>query len=744
MSKVSFKFDNEGYIRVGEEKYSALEILNDAGDTALDWMLASDNAELVALASTWGLTPDKDDKTGSVEEKPTEDPENEGNVDEAVDKSDTGSGGLSNEEITSLTDKLNILFGYKVVKGVVQKDKNGKPVIANQKAAIKITGGAEPKIQADGTIDIPGDVTINLVSGNKSLPSVKDGKFTIKFGIIGGNFICRSVKLSSLEGGPKKVNGQFDISKNELTSLVGSPDEVGSFFATDNKKLTSLTGGPKIIKGITDTNKNQKEFIYDVSGCALTTLEGNGITSFGPGGFNCGGNKITSLAGLGVVTSTGVTRFDCSNNQLTSLNGIPKPIKDTKTGRPGNYWISNNIQITVFPVNMADFEVDGFVASGLSLTSLSFAPKQIYGDFDCSGNKGAKKLTNQSIGKDRFVSGGGFEADAGNRIVKIDGEFITSEGTWKDKTYDRNTEFKKSEAQTSAGFAAGAVSGGVVTFKGTGGLISGQAVYLVEGIRSFTIGYDLNTPNYVPAKKPTPTTINEKHGNFLPRQGLNGGKNSYAGGAPSSAGLSSWKGWGEKYKSFINLSFFENYLGGSGTAPGPWGPWSPNGATIINGKNYGSKADGQFGRPFYYVAGGKSMRSSSGAIFKAKSGSTQSPISNGAELANISVGACAASGNWCDSSGNYKDAQYGGFTTAPNAKNWPFFGQLTDGTWFAGATEGTGVQQFGPILSNHFKSKGKQMKILDVGDGGGSAMLAVNGRMIMGGGRPVPIILAWS
>ena len=175
MAKVSFDFDNEGYINVRGEKYSALEIVNDAGDTALDWMLASDNAELVGLASTWGLTPDKDDRTGSVEEKPTDDPENEGNVDEAVDKSDTGSGGLSNEEITSLTDKLNILFGYKVVKGVVQKDpKTGKPVIANQKAAIKITGGVEPKIQADGTIDIPGDVTINLVSGDKSLPSVKE------------------------------------------------------------------------------------------------------------------------------------------------------------------------------------------------------------------------------------------------------------------------------------------------------------------------------------------------------------------------------------------------------------------------------------------------------------------------------------------------------------------------------------------------------------------------------------------
>jgi len=53
MAKVSFEFDNEGYINVRGEKYSALEIVNDAGDTALDWMLASDNAELVDSRQRW-------------------------------------------------------------------------------------------------------------------------------------------------------------------------------------------------------------------------------------------------------------------------------------------------------------------------------------------------------------------------------------------------------------------------------------------------------------------------------------------------------------------------------------------------------------------------------------------------------------------------------------------------------------------------------------------------------------------
>jgi hypothetical protein len=728
MAKVSFEFDNEGYINVRGEKYSALEIVNDAGDTALDWMLASDNAELVALARTWGLTPDKDDKTGSVEEKPTDDPENEGNVDNAVDKSDTGSGGLSNEEITSLTDKLNILFGYKVVKGVVQKDsKTGKPVIANQKAAIKITGGVEPKIQADGTIDIPGDVTINLVSGDKSLPSVKDGKFTVKFGTIGGNFICRGVKLSSLEGGPKKVTGQFDISKNELTSLVGSPEEVGSFFATDNKKLTSLAGGPKIIKGITDTNKSQKEYIYDVSGCGLTTLEGNGITSFGPGGFNCGGNKITSLAGLGVVTSTGVTRFDCSNNQLTSLNGIPKPVKDTKTGKPGSYWISNNIQITVFPVNMADFEVDGFVASGLSLTSLSFAPKQIYGDFDCTNNKGAKKLTNQSIGLDRFKKGGGFEEDAGNRIVKIDGEFITSEGVWKDKTYDVNTSFKKGESV--GGGVLSTTSGGVIQYKYGNGTIA------LTLINNFSIGFGKITP-VVDSKGVQIRGSNEGTGfkyhfeGFTPRNpNPQAVKGAYMGPKDYDGKISGmgFEVWPEKYKNYINWGTWE-------AASTGWGTLQPTCAFIWNGKNYGAKTK---------TCGNISVAISRGQPSLVYS-STYWDKSTEKLKPNAPVDLLMAGGS-------STVVEKGVVQTASFSKDdrgWPFIGQATlkDGkkTWFAGASlSGHSGNQLGQGLVEYFKSIGGNVIIAAHGDGGGSTAFVVNRKAYTSGNRQVSVILYW-
>ena len=450
MARVTFDFDSDGYINVRGEKYSALEIVNDAGQTALDWMLEQDNEELIGIAKTWGLTPENDDKTGGkTDDGVIDDPENEGDVDDAVDKTDTG-GGLSNEEVTSIQERLNNLFGYKMKNNIVQKDSKGNPIIVNNKAAIKITGGVEPKIQADGTVDIPGDVTINLVSDSKSMKSVDAGKFTVKFGRIDGNFICRGVKLSSLEGGPKFVKGTFDCGKNDLTSLTGTPDEVGIFIADQNPKLTSLAGGPKKINGMADPTKDQRTDIYRVDSCGLTSLDGNGITLFGPGGFNCANNKITSLTGLSTISSVGVTKFNCSKNNLSSLNGIPKPRKDAKSGKPGDFDISHNIPITTFPQQIADFEVNDFKANGLSLTSLSFAPKQVFGNFECTDNKSSTKITNQSIGKDRFKPTG-FEEVAGNRIVKIDGDFVTNEGSWKDKTYDSNTVFKASAAVITGG-----------------------------------------------------------------------------------------------------------------------------------------------------------------------------------------------------------------------------------------------------------------------------------------------------
>ena len=353
------------------------------------------------------------------------------------------SGGTAVSDSTSIREKLNRLLGYKIENGSVVVDAKGRKKMALDKPPLSISVGVEPKIEDDGSISVDGDVTINVdIKANKGINIIENGKLAIKFSNVTGKFICRSRKLTSLEGCPKKVGSTFDCGDNQITSLAGAPQEVGIFIADKNKSLTSLSGGPKIINGITDTAKSQNTVIYDVSNCGLTTLENNGITKFGPGGFNCSLNKLTNLNGLGIVASSGVVSFDCSKNELTSLNGIPRPIKDAKSGKPGSYWIRDNVGVTLFPITMADFEIDTFEAGGLSLTSLSFAPKKIYGSFNCVGNKGTTKLTNETLGKSRFKVGGGFEDDAGARIVAVDGQFVTSDGSWSEKTYGINTTYK--------------------------------------------------------------------------------------------------------------------------------------------------------------------------------------------------------------------------------------------------------------------------------------------------------------
>lgn len=745
MAKVTFDFDSDGYINVRGERYSALEIVNDAGNTALDWMLAQDNEELINIANSWGLTSEKDDKTGAKKQEDTvDDPENEGNVDEAVDKSDTG-GGLSNEEVTSIQERLNNLFGYKMKNNVVQKDSKGNPIIANQKAAIKITAGVEPKIQADGTVDIPGDVTINLVSDSKSMKSVDNGKFTIKFGKIDGNFICRGVKLSSLEGGPKFVKGTFDCGKNDLTSLVGAPEEVNIFIADQNPKLTSLTGGPKKINGISDPTKDQRTDIYRVDSCGLTSLDGNGITLFGPGGFNCANNKITSLTGLSTISSVGVTKFNCSKNNLSSLNGIPKPRKDAKSGKPGDFDISHNLSVTTFPPALADFEVNDFKANGLSLTSLSFAPKQVYGNFECTDNKGSTKITNQSIGKDRFKPTG-FEEVAGNRIVKIDGEFITSEGLWKDKTYDSNTVYvKPTENVTSGGpeDIKATVSGGIVTINnpeytaGTdkkGNIIKRSGKVYLQVISSFSIGHaDIlpvmqNGVHATGTAEGTALKYDFVAGTVGSGLGYLDSKNEYDGkyGIPvdfqKATGGKIKNRWVDRgYKNFINWSLYELRRTG-------WGSAQPTGNFIKNGKYYGAKPNKK-GNINAAIINGKPDIVYGNGLFS--SGLTPKPgvsIAAGGSRTIIQNGANT----------NLNDNDYRGY---------PFIGKVTIGgknQFFAGASGvGPTPKMVGDCILGYFNKQGSKVSICAIGDGGGSTAFVVNGQTVTGGGRTFPILIYW-
>ena len=171
------------------------------------------------------------------------------------------------------------------------------------------------KLNSDGTYDVNDDFNLEEYEQFVS----HDGKLTIKFNKIIGNFICRTFKLTSLEGCPKEVGGEFDCSYNKLTSLKGCPKEVGGDFDCGFNKLTSLEGCPEKVGG------DFKCYTND-----LTSLKG--APKEVDGNFDCSYNKLTSLEGCPKEVSG---NFDCNHNKLTSLKGCPKEVG-------GDFYCSSN------------------------------------------------------------------------------------------------------------------------------------------------------------------------------------------------------------------------------------------------------------------------------------------------------------------------------------------------------------------------------------------------------------------
>ena len=64
------------------------------------------------------------------------------------------------------------------------------------------------------------------------------------------DFICSSMRLTSLEGSPKEVGGAFLCSSNKLTSLEGISPIIGLQLSCIANKLTSLHNIHKQIKHI--------------------------------------------------------------------------------------------------------------------------------------------------------------------------------------------------------------------------------------------------------------------------------------------------------------------------------------------------------------------------------------------------------------------------------------------------------------------------------------------------------------
>jgi len=82
-----------------------------------------------------------------------------------------------------------------------------------------------------GQYEILQDGTINLFERTcLTKYFAKNGKLIFKFGTYNGDFFCKRLGLTTLEGCPEIVTGlynEFNCCYNNLTSLDGCPKQVG-------------------------------------------------------------------------------------------------------------------------------------------------------------------------------------------------------------------------------------------------------------------------------------------------------------------------------------------------------------------------------------------------------------------------------------------------------------------------------------------------------------------------------------
>jgi hypothetical protein len=96
-------------------------------------------------------------------------------------------------------------------------------------------GITDYQIRDDGSIDVDEGVDLYNLGDLKQLP--------LTFNEVKRYFDCRFNNLTTLEGCPKKVNGNFICGFNKLTSLEYSPEiVVGIFRCEFNRHITSLEG----------------------------------------------------------------------------------------------------------------------------------------------------------------------------------------------------------------------------------------------------------------------------------------------------------------------------------------------------------------------------------------------------------------------------------------------------------------------------------------------------------------------
>ena len=253
-----------------------------------------------------------------------------------------------------------------------------------------------------------------------------DGKLPLKFGKIGGSFVCRRCSdLKSLQNAPKYVEKSLDLLYcTSLTSLIGCPQYVGDYFVFDHNNLvTSLQGAPKYVgkdfrcdnisklNNVDDLPKtvggkvifencrslpkelklkifltqnpsltlNQQTGRYDSKGdhsirvTAQDVVDGRFPVKFGriEGNFYCASPALTTLQNGPTYVGKD---FSCHGSQnLTSLIGAPKIVKRK------------------FDCGWCD-----------KLKNLQGAPEEVY-QFECTGCDGLTSLIGSPKSVQRFT-----------------------------------------------------------------------------------------------------------------------------------------------------------------------------------------------------------------------------------------------------------------------------------------------------------------------------------------------------
>ena len=171
----------------------------------------------------------------------------------------------------------------------------------------KCTAGKWTLNPQTGLVDVDGRLTCYY----QGLTDFKG----VRFGVVTGDFICSSNKLTSLEGAPQEVGGYFDCFHNELTSLEGAPKKVGGDFHCGNNELTSLKDAPQEVGGYFHCGSN-----------ALTSLEG--APKKVGGDFGCYGNPVSEsvLKSLYKKMQSGMSWPDAVARQWKNIRSVEDKI----------------------------------------------------------------------------------------------------------------------------------------------------------------------------------------------------------------------------------------------------------------------------------------------------------------------------------------------------------------------------------------------------------------------------------